>query len=186
MELIKNYSFILVSAAILLLGGVWIAVSAVDPLLYQTTAIAAPQADFLAPDFSLQSPDGETLTLSELRGRPVLLNLWASWCGPCRAEMPAMEAVYQEYRDQGFVVVAVNATNQDNLPAAVGFAEELGLSFPILVDQAGEVSALYQLRALPSSYFIGRDGKIREVVIGGPMAEALLRTRVEDLLEEIP
>ncbi|GAB4419804.1 MAG: TlpA disulfide reductase family protein [Anaerolineales bacterium] len=146
-------------------------------------AIPAPQVDFLAPDFTLQTYEGETVTLSELRGQAVLVNLWATWCPPCRAEMPAMQKLYAEYKDQGFVVLAVNATNQDDPSKIPDFITEYGLTFPILLDTTGEVSRLYQLRSLPSSYFIGRDGIIKEVVIGGPMAETLLRTRIENILK---
>lgn len=97
-----------------------------------------------------------------------------------------MEDVYQDYQGQGFVILAVNATNQDSRPEALAFAQELGLTFPILFDTTGEVSRLYQLRALPSSFFIDKNGVIQEVVIGGPMADALLRIRVEELLEITP
>jgi peroxiredoxin len=168
---------------LVLAGGIgWIWVSAVDPDEYHLQGLSAPQTGFQAPDFSLETADGEQFTLSALRGRPVLVNLWASWCGPCRAEMPAMERIFDQYKNQGFIVLAVNATNQDSVQAAVGFGEAHDLTFPLLMDLDGQVSAEYQLRALPSSYFIGPDGIIQEVVIGGPMAEALLRTRVENLL----
>ncbi|MEW6406731.1 MAG: TlpA disulfide reductase family protein, partial [Chloroflexota bacterium] len=136
-----------------------------------------------APDFTLQTPLGETYTLSELRGQAVLINLWATWCPPCRAEMPAIEKVYQEYKDQGLVVLAINASYQDDPLQIVPFAEEHHLTFPILLDETGAVASLYQLRALPSSFFVDRQGTIREVVIGGPMSEALLRTRIEEILK---
>lgn len=169
--------------SILALGLLWIGVSSVDANQQLAQGITAPQAGFPAPDFALATPDGDTLSLSELQGRPILVNLWASWCGPCRAEMPAMQRVYEEYQDQGFLILAVNATNQDSETAAVAFAEEHGLTFPLLLDFDGQVSGDYQLRALPSSFFIDRAGVIQEVVIGGPMAEALLITRVETILE---
>ena len=95
-----------------------------------------------------------------------------------------MERVYREYKGKGFVILAVNATNQDSISNARSFVNELGLSFPILLDREGLVSKLYHLRALPTSFFIDKNGIIQEVVIGGPMAEALLRTRVERLLGE--
>jgi len=143
----------------------------------------APHPGFLAPDFSLMSLEGNRYTLSDLRGRPVLVNLWASWCPPCRAEMPAIERIYQEYKHRGLVILAVNTTNQDDPTKMKEFAKELTLTMPILLDQAGEVALLYQLRSLPSSYFIDRQGYIDEVVIGGPMAESLIRTRIEKIIE---
>ena len=166
----------------LMLGAIWIGVSAVPPGQTTQGKIPAPRAGFVAPDFTLSTLDGESITLSALEGHPVVVNLWASWCGPCRAEMPALQRVYEAYRDSGLLILAVNATNQDSETAAQAFVTENGLTFPILLDLDGAASRLYELRALPSTYFIRPDGIIEEVVIGGPMAEALLRTRVETLL----
>lgn len=170
---------------LLALGAVWIWVSTTLPGDATTQGIPAPQAGFLAPDFTLQDQDGQSYTLSELRGRPVLVNLWASWCGPCQREMPAMDSIYQKYKDDGFIILAVNVTNQEiTVSNATDFAKSLNLTFPIVFDHTGEVSEQYHLQSLPSSFFIGKDGIIKEVVIGGPMAEALLQTRVESLLAE--
>ncbi|MGH2592125.1 MAG: TlpA disulfide reductase family protein, partial [Anaerolineae bacterium] len=128
--------------------------------------------------------DGKMVTLSELRGQAVLINLWASWCPPCRAEMPALDAVYRQYRNDGFVVLAVNTTYQDSEADARTFAQNLGLTFPILLDRDGATSRRYLLQALPTTYFVGRDGSIRDIVIGGPMSEALIASKVEGLLAE--
>lgn len=146
-------------------------------------AIPAPQKGFLAPDFTLTTAQGGEIALSSLRGRPVLINLWASWCPPCRAEMPAIQKVYEEYASQGFVVLAVNTAYQDDQAKALEFAEELGLTFPILWDLDGTTSNQYHLRALPTSFFIDANGIVQEVVVGGPMSEALLRVRVQQLFE---
>jgi thiol-disulfide isomerase/thioredoxin len=136
----------------------------------------------MAPDFQLQALDGQEYSLSGLRGRPILLNIWASWCPPCRSEMPAMQQLHQDYFEQGFIILAVNATNQDDLTAAKDFISSRGLSFPILLDTEGNVSSLYQVRSLPTSFFIDTSGRIHEIIIGGPMAEALMRVRAEHLL----
>lgn len=183
MQKLSPQQFRLVSILALVLGAAWIGVSASLPGGTANPGIPAPQQGFLAPDFTLDTLDGETITLSELQGRPILVNLWASWCPPCRQEMPAMQRMYEEFSAQGFTILAVNTTNQDSLPAVQNFVGEFGLSFPILLDRDGLVSDSYNLLALPSSFFIDRDGIIQEVVIGGPMAEALLRTRIERLLE---
>jgi cytochrome c biogenesis protein CcmG, thiol:disulfide interchange protein DsbE len=168
---------------ILAFGLAWIYISA-DKIGASTSGtLAAPQQGFPAPDFELETTSGETIKLSDLRGQAVLVNLWATWCPPCRAEMQAIEKVYNEYKEQGFVVLAVNMTYQDDPRAVMPFVNEQGLTFPILLDETGGMANSYQLRSLPSSYFIGRDGIINEVVIGGPMAEALLRTRVEKILK---
>ncbi len=176
----------LFSAIVLLLGAAWIWLSAAPPGSTSNGAIPAPRQGFLAPDFELQSASGETIRLSDLRGRPVLVNIWASWCPPCRAEMPAMQTVYEAYRQEGFLILAVNATNQDSRQEALAFAQEYGLTFPILFDETGSVTQAYLATALPTSLFIDPDGVIQEVVIGGPMSEALLRTRVQKLFEAQP
>ncbi|HET6824244.1 MAG TPA: TlpA disulfide reductase family protein [Anaerolineales bacterium] len=167
---------------ILGLGLVWIFVSADRSGESTAGKITAPQQGFLAPDFELKTPTGETIHLSELRGQAVLVNLWATWCPPCREEMQSIENVYQEYKGKAFTVLAVNMTYQDDPLAIIPFVNEQKLTFPILLDETGEMANVYQLRSLPSSYFIRPDGIINEVVIGGPMSEALLRTRIEDIL----
>lgn len=168
---------------ILTLGLAWIFISADKSGASTSGKIPAPQQGFLAPDFELRTPAGKTVKLAELRGQAVLVNLWATWCPPCREEMQTIEKVYQEYKDQGFIVLAVNMTYQDDPLAVMPFVGERGLTFPVLLDETGEMATAYQLRSLPSSYFVRRDGIINEVVIGGPMSEALLRTRIEDLLK---
>ena len=168
---------------VLTLGFAWVLISADKSGASTAGRIPAPQQGFLAPDFELKTPDGESLRLSELRGQAVLVNLWATWCPPCRAEMRSIEKMYQEYKNQGFTVLAVNMTYQDDLLAVMPFVFEQGLTFPILLDETGEMAKAYQLHSLPSSYFIRRDGIINEVVIGGPMSEALLRTRIKDILK---
>ena len=173
----------IIYSLILLLGLAWIFVSADRSGTSTAGQIPAPQKGFLAPDFELKTPTGETVKLSDLQGQAVLVNLWATWCPPCRAEMQTIERVYNEYKDQGFVVLAVNMTYQDDQLAIMPFVKDQGLTFPILLDETSDMAKAYQLNSLPSSYFIGRDGIINEVVIGGPMAEALLRTRVEEILK---
>lgn len=173
----------LLYSVVLVLGLLWM-IASVDPMGSSSSGkTSAPQAGFLAPDFELSTLTGEMIKLSDLRGQAVLINLWATWCPPCRAEMQTIETVYNEYKENGFTVLAVNMTYQDDPAAVTPFANEQGLTFPILLDQTGEVSRAYQLRSLPSSYFIDREGIIKEVVIGGPMAEALLRTRIEEILK---
>ncbi len=168
---------------ILAAGLVWIAASADRTGVSTGGRIPAPQKGFLAPDFRLADPKGKYYSLSALRGQAVLVNLWATWCPPCQAEMPAIEKYYEQYRGQGLVVLGVNATAQDYPLNIVPFTQEYGLSFPILLDESGEVARKYELRSLPSSYFINRDGSIAEVVIGGPMSGALIQTYIEEILK---
>ncbi len=98
--------------------------------------------------------------------------------------MPAIQRVYKEYQADGLVVIAINATDQDELASVQSFIADRQLTFPILLDKDGEVSRLYNLHSLPTSFFVDPNGIIQEVVIGGPMAEALLRSRIERLMEE--
>ncbi len=180
-----NHHWALFSMAVLTLAAGWIWLS--RPLNHSLPAgIPAPRQGFFAPDFSLNTLDGEQISLSGLRGKVVLINFWATWCPPCKTEMPALQAAYQAYRDQGLVVLAVNTTDQDEAGAARQFAQSAGLTFPLLADVKGEAFRQYQVQALPTSFFVDRQGKIDEVVVGGPMAEALIRSRVEKLLKEKP
>lgn len=172
-----------ISIIILAVGGFWIWVSAVGTDATTQGHIPAPKQGFLAPDFSLPTIDGDSITLSELRGKPVLINFWATWCPPCRTEMPAIQNVYDDYKDQDFVVLAVNTTYQDNLGDAITFAQIRRLTFPILLDQDGGAANLYEVRALPTTYFIGANGFIQDVVVGGPMSETLLQIRSKQLVE---
>lgn len=167
---------------VLAAAAVWIIFTRADSQQISAALNPAPQAGFPAPDFTLQTTDGQTITLSDLRGQAVLINIWASWCPPCRAEMPAMQRVYEKYSAQGFTILAVNAILQDDEQKALDFVREMGLTFPVLFEYGGEVSSLYDAQALPSSYFIDPQGIIQEVVFGGPMAEALLETRIQKLL----
>lgn len=175
-----------VMLATLVLGGGWIWFSAVPATATTGGLIPSPYAGFPAPDFTLDTLDGDRLTLSDLRGQVVMVNLWTSWCPPCRAEMPAIDKVYRENKERGLVVLAVNSTYQDSETAAAAFAQEYSLTFPVLLDRDGTVSRRYRLQALPTTYFIDRQGVIRSVVPGGPMSEALIRSKVEDLLAEAP
>ncbi|MCI0521050.1 MAG: TlpA family protein disulfide reductase [Chloroflexi bacterium] len=168
---------------ILLAAAVWIAYSRVPGDGRAAGGAELPHAGFSAPLFSLATPQGGLVTLADLRGRPVIINFWATWCPPCREEMPALQEVYAAYKAQGLEILAVNATNQDDPAQAAAFAAEYGLAFPILLDMQGEVAGQYQIQSFPTTFFINSQGVIQEVVIGGPMAEALLRVRVEQLMQ---
>jgi cytochrome c biogenesis protein CcmG/thiol:disulfide interchange protein DsbE len=176
-----KWSAIVASVLFLGLGGMWIS-SAPES---ETTGglIPAPRQGFLAPAFELETLEGQWMSLSDFEGQTIVLNLWASWCPPCRAEMPALRSLYREYRDQGLVVLGVNMTYQDSALAAASFAAEYGLDFPILLDRAGLVGNLYQMRALPTTFFIDREGVIRELVVGGPMSELTLQAMIAELME---
>jgi cytochrome c biogenesis protein CcmG, thiol:disulfide interchange protein DsbE len=166
------------------LGIAWAAASRIPDAEIPGEEIASPQEGFLAPDFRLETIDDGAVTLSTLRGRVVVVNLWASWCPPCRAEMPALQAVYEDFEAQGLAVLGVNMTYQDSEAEAASFAAKLGLTFPIALDYSGEIAGSYRMRALPTTFFIDERGIIRQVLVGGPLNEATIRSVVKDMLEE--
>ncbi|MEX0785211.1 MAG: TlpA disulfide reductase family protein [Dehalococcoidia bacterium] len=132
-----------------------------------------------APDFILERPQGGTLRLSDLQGRPVLLNFWASWCAPCRQEMPELVAAYERYSASGLEIVAVNLQESDK--TALDFAAEFGITFPIVVDVDGELSGVWRLggpiEGIPTSYFIDASGVIQALRYG-PLTGEMLDERV--------
>jgi cytochrome c biogenesis protein CcmG, thiol:disulfide interchange protein DsbE len=133
--------------------------------------IGLPEVGEPAPDFALQSVSGEELRVSSQRGQVVLVNFWATWCVPCRSEMPAIERVYRQQAERGFRVVAVDV--QESESEVQPFMTELNLTFPAVLDRDGYVSRLYRARALPSSFLIDRQGIIRFVRVGALSQEQL-------------
>ena len=150
------------------------------------TSSPSPREGFLAPDFTLDTLDGGKVTLSDLRGKIVVVNFWATWCLPCREETPELEKAYEQYKDSGVVILGLNLTNQDALSEVEAFVQEFELSYPILLDRDGSVGYLYQIKGLPTTFFINREGTIRTVLVGGPMSETFIRSKIEALLQEDP
>jgi len=124
-----------------------------------------------APDFALSDLGGQSISLSQWRGQIVLVNFWASWCQPCREEMPLLQATYEAYAQDGLMVMGVNMGERAQRVA--GFAEDLGLTFPILVDETTTVGTLYRVRGAPTTYFIDREGVIRQRYVGPLTSGAL-------------
>jgi cytochrome c biogenesis protein CcmG/thiol:disulfide interchange protein DsbE len=125
-----------------------------------------PKIGFQAPGFQLSDLNGENYSLDNLRGnKPVVVNFWASWCGPCRIEAPELVKLYEEYGKE-IEILAVNLTKGDSVQAAAEFAEEFGFTFPVLLDKEGKVSELFQTRAVPTTYFINKEGTIQDIIIG--------------------
>ncbi|MBI3978225.1 MAG: redoxin domain-containing protein [Chloroflexi bacterium] len=134
---------------------------------------SAPKVGARAPDFSLKTPDGKLVTLSDFRGKPVFINFWATWCPPCRAEMPDIEAVYQEHRDHGLIVLGIDV--QEDPVIVQRFLRERSFSWTFLVDESGEVGMLYRLTALPTSYFVDPEGVIRSIQTGATTKSGMER-----------
>lgn len=132
-----------------------------------------------APDFTLTGTDGKVMRLSDLAGKGVILNFWATWCGPCRQEMPLLQQAYEAHGSEGLVVLGVDVGEQ---PAQVqAFLKELGLTFPTVLDTDQETSRLYRVYGLPTTFFIDRQGVINYVLIG-PADQALLDRQIPEIL----
>lgn len=120
-----------------------------------------------APDFTLTTLDGAKVSLSQYRGQPVLINFWASWCIPCREEMPELIRSYESHKAEGLMILGLNLTYSDSLPDVQAFASEFNITFPILLDKDGAVAERsYQIIGLPTSIFINRDGTIERIQVG--------------------
>lgn len=139
------------------------AAPAPDPM--QALGLQGPNETVEAPGFSLPDLTGKKIRLKDFRGKLVFLNFFATWCGPCREEMPGMERLFRTHRDKDLVVLGVNL--QESAKAVKPFVQELKLSFPIVLDSEGAASREYGVRALPVSFLIGRDGNIVWRAIGG-------------------
>jgi len=124
-----------------------------------------------APAFKLKTLGGGALSADDLRGRPLVLNFWATWCTWCKYELPALEAVYEKYRNRGLVVVGVDV--EEPPPLVEAYAERYGLSFPVLLDEAGETASTYDVRGLPMTYFVDEDGIIVRIQRGAMREDEL-------------
>ena len=141
---------------------------------------ASPAA---APDFSLPARDGSAVRLSELRGQVVMINFWATWCGPCRQEMPLLEQIHAKYEPLGFTLLGVNVET-DSAPAQA-WLKGVPVSFPILFDRENAVSAQFGVEAMPSSVLIDREGRVRHVHRGyKPGDESTYADLIRSLVKE--
>jgi thiol-disulfide isomerase/thioredoxin len=142
-----------------------------------------PGVGFAAPDFSLKTLDGGTLSLSDLRGKNIMLNYWASWCIPCMEELPILEKIHQDYRDGDLVIVTVNGIQQDDLGTVNETVGSLGLTLPVVLDEGESIWNTYLVRFLPTSFFIDDQGIIRNIQLGS-VSEADLRLKIDRLISD--
>ncbi len=149
--------------------------------MFMLTAVQAESE--MAPNFTLKSRSGKNIKLSELRGQVIMVNFWASWCGPCREEMPLLDKLFKKYRSLGFIVLGVNV--DDTPKQAESFLKQNDVSFPILFDNDKKISEKYKITAMPSSFFIDRNGKLRNEHKGYlPEYELLYETEIKKLIRE--
>ena len=145
------------------------------------SAKAAPNAQ--APDFTLRQIDGPNLRLGEQRGRVVLVNFWATWCGPCRVELPHLSRLHDKYRSSGLLLLGVNIDEDPTVAKAL--VSKMGLTFPVLLDSKKEVVGNYDLNAMPATVLIDRDGRVRHLHRGYKEGvEVLYEQQVRALLKE--
>lgn len=159
---------------------IYLAVVALTLASLACSVSGGPRTGSQAPDFQLTSTSGKEFSLSAFRGRPVLLNFFTTWCGPCRDEMPGMQSVYSRYRQEGLILLAVDLGDKPGDVAS--YRKELGLGFPLLLDQESQVGNLYGVSSFPRTFFIDSEGVIRKVSIGS-MPEGDIQAEVENLLK---
>ncbi|MGB9673020.1 MAG: TlpA disulfide reductase family protein [Anaerolineales bacterium] len=140
---------------------------------------AQPAKGFRAMDFTLKSIDGKTYNLHDFWGKVIVVNFWASWCPPCRVEMPIFQKLSHQFQYQDVIILTVNVTSQDSMEKLVQFINDNQLDLPILLDSDGKVSRLYQIQALPTTYIINTQGVIEDILLGGPVPESLLLIRIQ-------
>jgi len=157
---------LMIVVAGLFVGVVAAALIIFEPFSPQRTAggrvpTTVPQAVMVgerAPDFTAETASGETIRLRDLRGRPVVLNFWATWCAPCRVEMPALQSASQRYEESGLTILAINA--MEPVDRVNEFMDELGLTFPAVLDPEGEILDLYEVRVFPTTIVIDAEGRV--------------------------
>ena len=159
----------------------WVGVTAV--ILMTVSSVTAGIKETAAPDFTLKSVGGENLKLSEYRGEVVLINFWASWCGPCRQEMPVLSELHDKYKALGFTVLGVNV--EEDSSKARKLLQEMSVSFPVLLDNESVVSKQYDVVAMPSTVLVDRNGNMRYLHKGyKPGLEDVYLQQVRELIRE--
>ena len=141
-----------------------------------------PRVGYLAPDFTLQSIDGQTVQLSALRGKGVVINYWVTWCKPCMTELPILDSIFQDYQDQGMMLLSVNGIEQDELTKVNETVNSMALTYPVLLDKGDFLLQEYWIGGfMPTTFFIDDQGIIREILLGSA-SEAGFRERIDNLL----
>jgi thiol-disulfide isomerase/thioredoxin len=151
-------------------------------LSHEMTELAEPVA---APEFTLQDMDGKQYSLADLRGKVVMLNFWATWCPPCRREMPSLERLHQSMKDEDLAVIAINQFEDPDLVFAYTGQLSVFPTFPILFDRDSSVAETYRVKGLPTTFLIDKSGKVRYRAVGGrefdhPEVEAVIRELIDE------
>jgi thiol-disulfide isomerase/thioredoxin len=174
-----------IAIPITLISLIWLILT---PILFSNAQASAERAaahpGFQAPQFTLQTPEGVPISLSDFQDKTTLIIFWASWCSVCKRVMPSLQSVYDIYQPSGFEILAVNSTFQDSKPSALAYFESQEYTYKLLLDANGDVSKSYQVHALPTSVLIGPDGVILDVVIGSGINEVFLKARLDEILNK--
>lgn len=176
--------YIIIAVLLLLVG--WVVYSNVnqnkDVTNSEVDATVGTKKGDTAPDFTLKTSDGKTVKLSDYRGQKVILNFWATWCPPCREEIPDMVKFYENYKDKGIVILGVNLTTAERSPGGVPqFLKDYNISYPVLMDEKGDVGdRQYNVNAIPTTYILDSNGKITEVITG-PMTYTSMETVTKNI-----
>jgi len=179
----RFYAMMIVGTALVFTGLVlMIWMSARDYSAASSEFSAIPvEVDFAAPELKLRSLSGGYDSLANHRGEVVLVNLWATWCPPCRAEMPALQAFFEEYKSAGLILIAIN--QEEGVDIVEAFVEEFGLNFPVWLDERYLAQREFGTANLPSSYVIDRSGRVRLMWIGGISKQNLKRYVPQFIME---
>ncbi len=177
-----RFGWAIVAVVVALLGITWISYSRVPSLNADDlgTLTEAPLPGYRAPAFTLSTTTGETASLSDYKGRPVVLNFWATWCPPCRAEIPHFQESSVKYNGRA---VILGIDQGEPLPVVADFGSLLGVTYPLLLDTDSSVNRQYAVSALPTTIFVDGDGIVREVY-SGIVNREVLEDRIEKLLAE--
>ncbi len=164
---------------VIIAGGGWIFVNRIPQEAQNNQLEPAPVKGHPAPEISLLSTTGERINLSDFRGKPVVINFWATWCTPCRIETPELQELHRERGDE-IVIFSVNATQQDGGDIE-GFMQEFGMTFPVMLDTDGQAFKDYGVYGLPTTIFVNKHGVIHEVFTG-LVNKAIIESKIPDLL----
>ncbi len=145
-----------------------------------TVPVKGTQVGNLAPDFQLQSLDGQTVSLGNLQNKPVLINFWATWCSPCVFEMPYIQEIYEEWADKGLVVLAINLGEGSS--KVEEFTQSHNLSFTVLLDTKRDVAQKYNIQYIPTTFFIDKDGIIQDKLIGAFQNKTQIENRLSKII----